>query len=165
MRHQCRTFILLEAIVLSEIAVATSVNIYIVQSQSNLSKIMDGVKSESQQLYGQIVRLGHTCGFISFHWDRSAVALEYDGSKVRKIWQALLFIGLTVYQSFLGFQCWRALENQQADTKQQIGLLYATIITIFLSINHYVHIFHGHDYVRLINASRTFVSSRNAGGK
>ena len=123
---------------------------------------MSGVNSRN--LYEKIIRIGHACGFISIQWNRSAGALEFDGSVVRKIWQAFLFLGLVLYQSFLGFQCWKTLVSKDADTKKQIGMLYATIVVILLSVNHYVQILHAREYLRLMNGFRYFVSTKHVNG-
>ena len=120
-----------------------------------------GMKSE--KYYGKIIRLGHFCGFTPFSWNGSNI--QYSESSRRKIWQAVLKFGLILYQVFLCFQCWTILVSKEAGTRQKIGVLYATLVNILLSINHHVQIFCGQEYVRLMNGFRSFVSAQQFQGK
>ena len=125
-------------------------------------KVMSGVNSGQQ--FEKTLRLGHACGFTSFQRNRSTGALEYDVSIVRKSFQAFLFLGLVLYQWFLSIQCWKTLISKDADIRQQMRMLYATLSVILLSVNHYVQIHHGREYLRLMNGFRYFMLSKRVHG-
>ena len=132
-----------------------------VEGQTFTLQIMTGMKSD--KFYGKIIRQGHLCGFTPFSWTGSRI--QYGESSPRKIWQAFLIFGLVLYQLFLCFQCWTVLVSKEAGTRQKIGMLYATLVTILISINQYVQIFHDQEYARLMNGFRAFVSAQKLRGE
>lgn len=62
-------------------------------------------------------------------------------------------------------QWYRAFTDKIADSTRQNSTLYITLITVLLSVNHYLQTFLGREYVRLMNSLTAFVTAQELQSK
>ena len=102
-------------------------------------------------LYAKILGCGYYLGFTAIVWKPRKNCIEYSASRLRSFWLRFQ-LGLEIfYQFFLVYKCWLAVMDPRLERRHKIQLQYLTAIYMILNCNHMVNLFHGKDFVKLVN--------------
>ena len=114
-------------------------------------------KQTSLKLMRTLVHFGHTMGYTPYCWPELGKNLQYRSSVYRKVWQTALLVLLVFYLIFLNVQLGIALMDQVVELKDQFGLIYITVGSCLMSVNHYTQVFVPQEYVQFMNGFRAFM--------
>ena len=122
-----------------------------------LAIVMDSGQ-KSMKFLRKVLLFGHAVKFTPYRWPNFNSNVQYVTTIYRTIWQTSLLTGLISYIFFLGSQCFRAVIDPKADSREQMGVIYITSGYFLMLVNHFPQIFLGLYYVQLLNRFRAFMA-------
>ena len=123
------------------------------------------ISQGSESLYAKILRLGYYMGFTAIIWKPKEKCLQYSTSSLRNFWLRFQFGLELAYQLFLVNKCLLAVMDPTMELRRKIRLQYVAAVYIVLNCNHMMGLFHGTDFVTLMNGFEGLVTQYFLNGK
>ena len=117
--------------------------------------------------FSKRIQLAHTFGFTRLKWDRAGNCLAIPVGFRRRVWENVQIVLLMFYIFFLLYQCFQqqfsGCKDPETETysgaRRKATTLYVTAVWILLLANHYISIWRGEEFVRLVNGMQIFLQS------